>query len=74
MITSMSTEKELEKLGGNLKRIRLEQGLSQTDVAEKLSVDKSYISNIEAGRQNLTVATLTRLAKALKVSSDELLK
>lgn len=70
----MSTEKELEKLGGNIKRIRLEQGLSQTDVADKLSVDKSYISNIEAGRQNLTVATLTRLAKALNVSSDELLK
>jgi transcriptional regulator with XRE-family HTH domain len=48
--------------------------MSQGDIARALGVDRGYISNIENGKRNPTLATMTKLAEALKVSVDELLK
>jgi transcriptional regulator with XRE-family HTH domain len=48
--------------------------LSQGALARFLEVDKGYISNIESGNKNPTLATIHRLADALGVSADELLK
>lgn len=62
------------KLGQNMKRIRTKKNMSQGDIARALEVDRGYISNIESGKKNLTLATIQKLANALKVSADELLK
>lgn len=48
--------------------------MSQGDIARALDVDRGYISNIENGKTNPTLSTITNIAKALGVSSDELLK
>ena len=48
--------------------------MSQGDIARALDVDRDYISNIENGKKNPTLATIQKLADALKVSDDELLK
>ena len=63
-----------KKLGENLKRIRTKKKLSQGAIARILEVDKGYISNIENGKKNPTLATIERLANAIGVSVDELLK
>jgi transcriptional regulator with XRE-family HTH domain len=65
---------EAKKLGKNLKRIRTEKGISQGDIVRTLGMPKSFVSSIENGKTNPTLATITKLAKALGVSSDELLK
>ncbi|MFA6077303.1 MAG: helix-turn-helix transcriptional regulator [Candidatus Paceibacterota bacterium] len=65
---------DAKKLGENLKKIRTEKNITQTDLAEKLGVDKSFISNIENGKNNPTLSTITNLAQALGVSTNELLK
>ena len=57
-----------------MKRIRLRKGMSQGDICRKLGVDRSYISNVESGKKNPTLLTITKLAKALGVSVGELLK
>lgn len=62
------------KLGQNMKRIRTKKNMSQGDIARALEVDRGYISNIESGKKNLTLATIQKLANALGVSADELLK
>lgn len=62
------------KLGQNMKRIRAKKKMSQGDIARALEVDRGYISNIENGKKNPTLATIQKLADALKVSADELLK
>lgn len=62
------------KLGLNIKRIRTKKKMSQGDIARALEVDRGYISNIENGKKNPTLATIQRLADALGVSADELLK
>jgi len=57
-----------------MKRIRLAKQMTQGDICRKLGVDRAYISNVESGNKNPTLSTITKLAKALGVSVDELLK
>jgi len=72
LITGMN--KISTKLGQNLKKIRTQKKMSQGDIARNLGVDRGYISNIENGKKNPTLATVDKLAKALGVPADELLK
>lgn len=65
---------EAQKLGQNLKRIRKEKGISQGDIVRKLGMPKSFVSNIENGKTNPTLATIAKLAKAIGVSVGELMK
>lgn len=67
-------DKISEQLGKNMKRIRAKRKMSQGDIARVLDVDRGYISNIENGKKNPTIATIQKLANALRVSADELLK
>jgi transcriptional regulator with XRE-family HTH domain len=69
----MMTEEAL-KLGKNLKRIRTKKGISQGDIVRALGMPKSFVSSIENGKTNPTLATIAKLAKAVGVSVDELLK
>ena len=62
------------KIGKNLKRIRMAKKMSQGDISRKLGMDRAYISGVENGKRNPTVATIEKLANALGVSIDELLK
>ena len=57
-----------KKLGLNIRRIRAEKGMTQGDLCRKLRLDRSYISHLEAGKKNPTLATIVKVAKALKVS------
>jgi len=65
---------ESEKLGSNLKRIRTEKGISQGDIGRELKVSRGFISTIENGKTNPTLSTISKLAKVLGVSTNELLK
>lgn len=65
---------ESAKLGKNLKRIRTEKGITQGDIVRTLSVSRSFVSNIENGKTNPTLATIAKLAKAVGVTTNELLK
>ena len=67
-------QSEAEKLGRNLKRIRIEKDISQGDIARELGVSRGFVSNLENGKTNPTLATITKLAGAVGVSADELLK
>ena len=62
------------KLGKNIKRIREQKEMSQGDICRAVGLDRAQMSNIEAGKGNPTLATIERIAQALGVTSDELLK
>ncbi len=57
-----------------MKKIREAQGITQGDIARALKVGRGFVSNIESGKTNPTLATISKLAKVLGVSSNELLK
>lgn len=61
---SKSTQtKEYAYFVGRLRKARLEAGLSQLQVAKKISRPQSHISNIESGQQRVDVIELKRFAK-----------
>ncbi|MFA5080050.1 MAG: helix-turn-helix transcriptional regulator [Candidatus Paceibacterota bacterium] len=66
--------RDSKKLGENIKRIRIEKNITQLEIAKKIGVDKSFISNIENAKTNPTLSTITSLSKALGVLTNELLK
>ncbi|MFA6026220.1 MAG: helix-turn-helix transcriptional regulator [Ignavibacteriaceae bacterium] len=65
---------ESSKLGKNLKRIRTAKGITQGDIVRKLKLGRGFISNIENGKANPTLSTITKIAKAIGVSIGELMK
>ena len=58
----------LPELGRNLQRVRTAAGLTQTTLAKRSGIHRSYVSGLEAGRRNPIAVTLQRLAKVLKVT------
>lgn len=61
------------QIGEHLRARRHELGLSLRDLADRLGVSPSLISQIERGRANPSVSTLYQLVAELDVSLDELL-
>jgi transcriptional regulator with XRE-family HTH domain len=63
-----------EKIRRRIKELRLKKGLSQGKIAKALNVHPTYISQIERGGRMPTFKTVERIAKALGVSMNEMLK
>jgi transcriptional regulator with XRE-family HTH domain len=57
-----------------LRELRMQRGLTLEDVASRSSIDVSTLSRLEAGKRRLALDHLPRLAAALSVSTDELLR
>lgn len=68
----MITSDELQRFGANLKEIRLRNSLSQEKLAFSVELDRSYISDIERGKRNVSLINILKLSKALNVHPKEL--
>lgn len=62
------------KFGKKVKELRLQKKMSQGDLAKVLGVHPTYISGIERGVRNMALKNIEKLAKALGVKIDELLR
>ncbi len=63
------------KIADNLKKLRVKKGLSLEKVARLADLSLNTIVKIENGvNQNPTIETLTKIAKALEVGVDDLIK
>jgi transcriptional regulator with XRE-family HTH domain len=54
-------------VGRNVRRLRIAAGLSQAALAERMGVDRAYLSGLELGQRNPTILTLWHAGKALGV-------
>lgn len=57
-----------------LRELRTQRGMTLDDVATRSSIDVSTLSRLESGKRRLALDHLPRLARALSVSTDELLR
>ena len=57
-----------------LRELRKERGMSQEELAGRASISRTYLARLETARQDPTLSTLEKLAKALKVPVEKLLK
>ena len=58
----------MSRLGKSVRQWQIAAGLTQTAVAKLSGMNRSYLSHLESGRRNPTLATLERLAKILNVA------
>jgi transcriptional regulator with XRE-family HTH domain len=61
------------KLAQSIRSLRLRNGLSQRQLALRMSVPRTYVSKIENEKATPTLSSLERLARALEVSVPDLL-
>lgn len=52
-------------VGQEVRRARKEAGLTQAEVAARLNTSPTYVTNVEAGRLNLTLGQLARITSAI---------
>ncbi len=55
-------------IGKELKKLRIEKGLSQEQLALSVGLDRTYISSVELGKRNITLVSLEKILKGLGLS------
>ena len=65
---------ELRILGAVLTEVRERAGVKQADLAARLGMPASYLSKIESGTRRLDVVELIRIAEAMDVEPDEIVR
>ena len=63
-----------ETFAANMKSWRKLRGLSQEELADRAGIDRTYISSLERQVYGVSIDVLARIADALDVEPDELLK
>ena len=61
-----------KKFGKQVKKIRLDRGLSQEALAHNADLDRTYIPSIEKGERNVSITVVEKIAKALNVKISTL--
>ena len=61
-----------EKIGLRIKELRTEAGFSQQELSYRSDIDRTYITQVENGKRNISINNIEKIAKALNVSLKEL--
>lgn len=69
----MDSRKYSRSLGAKIRQIRRERGLSQSELAKRAEINRSYLSMVENGKSSPTIDVAERLAHGLGVSTGDLL-
>lgn len=62
----------LVAFGQAVREVRVQVGVSQEELAHRAGIDRSYMSSIERGEQNVGLMSMSRVAAALGVTLSEL--
>ena len=62
------------RFGRAVRKLRLEQKLSQEELAERCDLHRTYISDIELGKRNVSLENIERIATALERSLPDFFK
>jgi transcriptional regulator with XRE-family HTH domain len=61
------------KFGLKIKHLRTLNGWSQEALAHRANIDRTYLPGIEAGKRNVSIVVIEKLAKALNVDLLEIM-
>ena len=64
----------LKSIGRRIAQIRVQNKLSQEDLAGMAEIDRSFLSYIENGHKNFSVEMLLKITRALEIKPEELFK
>lgn len=60
-----------QKVGDRVRELRKQLNLSQEALAYKAEVDRTYMTDVENGRRNISVEVLEKIVGALEISISE---
>jgi len=63
----------LLKIGDNIRAARKQKGYSQEEFADIAGFSRSYYTEIETGKRNISVLNLIKIMEALKVNPNEII-
>ena len=60
--------------GQRIKDLRTQMGLSQEKFALQISMDRTYFASVEAGKRNIAIRNIQKIAEGLNVSLSDLFR
>lgn len=66
-LRNKNDEVNLQKLGNNLRQLREKKGISQEQLAKDAGLSRSYYTEVETGKRNISILNLLRIAQQLEV-------
>lgn len=60
------------KFGNKVKALRLEAGLSQEKFSLQIGMDRTYYASVEAGKRNISIQNIKKIADGVGISLSEL--
>lgn len=63
-----------KELGERIKELRNRIGISQEKFALSIEMDRTYFASVEAGKRNISICNIKKIANGLNVSLSELFK
>ncbi len=66
-------DRNLIKMGNNIKKIRKKENLSQEELAFKAGLHRTYIGSVERGERNITILNLIKISESLRADLTLLL-
>ena len=61
-----------EELGKRIQSLRKERDISQEKFALQIDMDRTYLASVEAGKRNISICNIKKIADGLNVSFSEL--
>lgn len=61
-----------KRIGLKLRKLRIEKGVTQEELAFKAGVDYSFYNQVENGKRNTSVKTLTKICRVLKIKVKDI--
>ncbi len=58
-------------VGKRIKYLRNQMQISQEELADKASIDRTYITSVECGKRNISIINIEKIANALGVTVSE---
>ena len=71
-IMSMDKDNVLFKFGNKVRQYRLEQGISQEELAFRANLHRTYIGMVERAERNITLVNIEKIANALNININDL--
>lgn len=61
-------------LGARIKQLRHKQNISQEKFALKIEMDRTYLASVEAGKRNISLSNIKKIADGFGISVSDLFK
>jgi transcriptional regulator with XRE-family HTH domain len=63
----------LASIGSRVRKLRRQREWTQTEMAERFGLDRSFLADLERGKTNLSLLTLDTIARGFEMSLSKLL-